>query len=191
MVYTINPVVHGGSYRRWLVDFLLHLIGGGFGGAAAATIVAVSLHAVISNGEIRTYVALAVAVLAIAADLDKGRHLPSPHRQVSQRTRELRDSKLTAFVYGFELGLGVVTRVRYAVTYAVFIIAGLALPLNRALLVGATYGIVRSAGVLPARTGRTMDQLDALLSRRGRLLGVWRASSLVVGVALLAATLPT
>jgi len=84
--------------------------------------------------------------------------------------------------------MGVTTRVYFALTYAVFVVAGLVLPVELAASVGATFGSLRSLGVWPAYRATSLDGLRAEVARRERRRPLARVANAgmaaVVGVSI-------
>lgn len=173
MVSTITPMVHGGSRKRWLGSLGVHILGGALGGAAAVTVLSLLLRWVLPSPGVRHWVAWVLVVILFMGELFMGeagfrKVIPSPHRQVSKRTRERLGPDLTAFLYGAELGVGFITRVPYSVTYAALTGAALVLPPSLGAIVGMAFGAARGSSVWPAVNGTTLERLELASSRRFR-----------------------
>lgn len=191
MVYTITPMVHGGRQRHWAESFVAHLIGGATGGALTVGVLAsfVSVTGIIQG---RVSLALAAVVIMVTLLVDArivARRIPSVAFQVPRRWREQYSPRVTAFLYGVGLGMGLTTRVYFASTYAIFLLSALLLSFPEVLIVGAVFGLSRSAGVWMGGAGASESVLDSLLARREtyrsavHVLNV--AAVALVGIALL------
>jgi hypothetical protein len=167
MLASINPVVYRGSRRRTAQCMLLHLIGGALGGA----LIVVGLAWIASPVRYRHGVislALAAALAAAALLMDTGIfpwRTPSPNRQVPASWRRRLRPQLCALAYGIGLGLAVTTRVRFALTYAVFGISVIMLSPVGAVVPGLLFGAARSAIVLAGIGAGTHEQLTRRLER--------------------------
>lgn len=167
MVMTITPMVHGGRRGRWLVSVVSHVAGGALGGALVLSVVALAAALVGPSESVRVGIALCVLGVALLFDLRIIRaRVPSPTRQVPRRWREEFGLHTTAFLYGLGLGMGVTTRVYFAITYAIFIAAALLLPFALAAAVGAAFGLARSASVWVTRSARSHEVLEEIVDRR-------------------------
>ncbi|MGI8429246.1 MAG: hypothetical protein ACR2OB_08065 [Solirubrobacteraceae bacterium] len=129
-----------------------------------------------------------IAVLATALLFDatplRGR-LPSSRRQVDEEWLARYRGWVYGVAFGAQLGLGVVTIVTSAAIYATAAVAVLcASPLTGALI-GATFGAVRAASLLPARAAREPARLLALHRRLGQLEPVSRGAVAVLELGLL------
>jgi hypothetical protein len=148
MVLTINPVVYGNK-SKWVKCVLLHLTGSAFGGA----LVVVVGWAIINSISVDTTIRYGVSsgILVAAAVLDAWPtllHIPSPKRQVPDHWRTTYKAGIVAFGFGLELGMGITTRVRYALVYAAIVVGALLVSLEEALVVGAVFGLARGAIVV-------------------------------------------
>lgn len=190
MVLTITPMVHGGRRLNWVLSVGLHSLGGAVGGAVVASGAAL-IGLLLASASLREVsIALAAAILVIALLVDTQLvpiRVPSPKRQVPQRWREVLSPRWTAFAYGLELGTGVTTRVYFAATYAVFIVAGLVLGFPAAVGVGAAYGLARGLSVWIAHDGLSLESLERAIDRRVRYAVVARGANVVTVSAVAAA----
>ena len=96
---------------------------------------------------------LAVGCAAAAVLEAAGRRPPSWRRQVDERWLSTYRSWVTGLGYGGQLGLGVVTIVSSAATYAALLAELLLAAPGPSALVGAVFGLSRAAPVLLAAPG--------------------------------------
>jgi hypothetical protein len=163
----------------------MHLLGGAVGGIATAALAFAALRVAGIGESVRVTSALGIVGVALLFDSRVlPLRLPSPKRQVPVRWREYFRPPTTAFLYGIGLGTGVTTRVYFATTYAVFLVAALTLPFVDALVVGAVYGASRSAGVWIAYGAGSLEDLRLALSHREERRWVVKVLNIAALVAL-------
>lgn len=111
--------------------------------------------------------AAAVLLLALAFDLGvAGLRLPTVPRQVDDLWLYRYRGWVMGIGFGFQLGLGVVTIVTTAFTYATFLLAAMSGSIAGGVVIGATYGLVRAATVLG---GARVDSPERLMAMHARL----------------------
>lgn len=192
MVMTINPMVHGGRRLRTTVTFAFHVLGGVSGGVAAASTVGL-LVAVTNVRSLPERIAVVLAVLVAGVSLVTDLRLApwrvrGLNRQVSIAWRSRVKPDLAGFIYGLGLGAAFTTRIYFASTYAVFLIAGLLLPFSALMLVGGAFGFARSSAAYLGLLSGERAHFGAQLHRRERWRPMVRASNIVAeGVLLITA----
>lgn len=193
MVLTITPMVHGGQRSKWSLSLLAHALGGGIGGTVTAALAIVVAWTLVRMPVSASVWALAILILSFAIDARILRiRVPSPKRQVPERWRQIFKPHLTAFFYGVGLGTGVTTRVYFAITYAVFLVAALVLAVPGALGVGAAYGFARGISPWIAFNGMSLEKLENAIATRHRYGQAARgANVLALGAVTIALLLTT
>lgn len=185
MVLTITPMVHGGQRIKWGASVVLHALGGVLGGAAAALAAYLTVYVVTTWLAVPT-IPLALAIVGLSLLTDARAlpvRVPSPKRQVPERWRAMFSTRLTAFLYGIGLGMGITTRVYFAATYAVFLVAALVLGFPAVLAVGGVFGLARGMSIWIAYNGASLEALERALRNRVR----YRTAARVANVMTLGA----
>ena len=162
MLTSITPLGERGRGNRWAVTTTAYAVGCALGGATTGLVLG-SVGALLPALPV-LLVAGAACLLAAAADLAPGR-LPVGRRQVDERWLGHYRGWVYGLGFGYQLGLGVVTIVTSAATFAVLAVA----LLTQSPVAGAVVGLVfGSARALPALLVRGVDSPDRLrqLARR-------------------------
>jgi hypothetical protein len=174
---------------RWEVTVGWLVVGAVLGGGLA-TLAAASAAALAHVGSLPTIARdyILVLVVFVAAGLDISRRIPTVHRQVNDSWMYAYRGWAYGFGFGTQLGLGAVTVIPTAGTYAAFLAAALvASPTG--VLVGATYGLARAMPLLATASVRDFDGLvrvERWLRRAERPVRWFSIGAyLVLGVALL------
>jgi hypothetical protein len=158
MVHGIASVIQGTrslgqgterGLRLPIVMSVLHGLSGAIGGAGLAVAVwafSIPVRTLLPRTVVVGLFAC-VAVLAMAADTV---HTPMParHIQVPKSWYGRYGPVRSYALYGLVLGAGLLTDIPYAVTYTIFA-SGLVLPIGLAVLLGALFGLGRTAVVGP------------------------------------------
>jgi hypothetical protein len=190
MLGSITPLGERGRGMRWgvTVGWLIvgAALGGAFAGAAVAAAAALARVGSVSSMA-REYVL--VVIVLVAAVLDVSRRIPTVHRQVNDSWMYAYRGWAYGFGFGTQLGLGTVTVISTAGTYAVFLAAGLVAS-PAAAIVGATYGLARGMPVVATASVKDLRGLVAVERwlRRAEAPARWLTigAYLALGVALLA-----
>ena len=187
MLTSITPLGERSRGNRWAVTTTAFALGCLLGGATTGLVLGAvgallpALPALVLGG--------AVCLLAAAADLAPAR-VPGGSRQVDEDWLSRYRGWVYGAGFGYQLGLGVVTVVTSAATYAVLALALLTQSPAAGLLLGAVFGAARA---LPALLLRQVDShariraLAASLERRAPLAHRTTAAALVAGGAVLLA----
>ena len=123
---------------------------------------------------------LAAAVLLVCAFADLTGLMPRGRRQVDEDWLTRYRGWVYGSGFGFQLGLGVVTIVTSAATYAVLALALLAGSFGVGLAVGATFGLVRALPLLALRAADTPTAVRVAAQQLDALRGVASRSTLAV-----------
>jgi len=183
MLTSITPLGERGRGNRWAVTMTAYAVASLLGGATTGLV----LGAVGSLLPALPVLLLAglVCLAAAVADLAPWR-LPGGHRQVDEDWL----TRYRGWVYGFgyQLGLGVVTVVTSAATYALLALAVLTGSPAAGLALGAVFGLARALPALVLGRAQSHGELRVLagaLERRATLVAQTTAGSLAVGGAVL------
>lgn len=187
MLTSITPLGERSRGNRWAVTTTAFALGCVLGGATTGLVLGTL------GGLLPTLPALLLAgsacLLAAVADLAPGR-VPGGHRQVDEDWLVRYRGWVYGAGFGYQLGLGVVTVVTSAATYAVLALALLTQSAAAGLLLGAVFGAARA---LPALLLRGVDSpariraLAAGLERQAPLAHRSTAAALAAGGAVLLA----
>ena len=170
MLGSISPVGETSRQQRWWLTAGAYTVASVLGGALAGALLGGTgqlLAAVwhLSAGQ-RVIAVLAVVAIALLFDAGVlGWQLPTLHRQVDERWLTTYRGWVYGAGFGFQLGLGVATIVPAAVTYAALATATLTGSWTGGLIVGVTFGVVRTVPLLLAGGLRTAGQLYAATAR--------------------------
>lgn len=158
MLTSITPLGERGRGNRWAVTTTAYAVGCLVGGATTGLV----LGAVGAQLPDLPAAALAAGacLLAAAADLAPGR-LPGGHRQVDRAWLDRYRGWVYGAGFGVQLGLGVVTVVTSAATYAVLVLALLTQSAPAGLVVGAVFGLARAVPAVLLGRSHTPQQVRA------------------------------
>ncbi len=175
MLSSISPFGERARGTRWWETTTAYLIGSTLGGGLLGSVVG-ALGGLLPDrlrGSAPAFALVALLLLVLLAlDLGvRGMRLPTWHRQVEREW--LGDYRAWALGLGFgvQLGLGVVTIVTSATTYAVVLLELLGGRWWSGLLVGAAFGLVRALPLPMIRQVDTPDLLHAVFARLHRWAG--------------------
>lgn len=182
MLTSISPLGERARRNRWAITVTAYVLGSLLGGGTTGVVLGA-----VGSGLPRPLL-LAAAVCAVAAVLDLLRRLPTYHRQVDEDWLVRYRGWVYGLGFGYQLGLGFVTIVTSAATYAVWALELLSGGWRAGLLIGAWFGLVRALPVLGLRSATTPERLRVLAARQERLAsaagGVTVATLAAAGLAL-------
>jgi hypothetical protein len=169
---SISPFGERARGTRWWETTTTYIIGSTLGGGLLGAVVG-GLGGLLPDrlrGSAPTLL-LVVLVLVVGLALDlgvRGMRLPTWHRQVEREW--LGDYRAWALGLGFglQLGVGLVTIVTSATTYAVVLLELLSGRWWSGLLVGTAFGLVRALPLLLMRRIDTPEQLHVVFARLHR-----------------------
>ncbi|MCW2613892.1 MAG: hypothetical protein JWN08_886 [Frankiales bacterium] len=156
MLTSITPLGERGRGNRWAVTTTAYAVGCLLGGATTGLLLG-SIGALLPALPGLVLGGL-VLLAAAAADLAPGR-LPGGHRQVDEDWLTRYRGWVYGAGFGYQLGLGVVTVVTSAATYAVLALALLTQSAVAGLLVGAVFGAARAVPALTLGRSQSLDQI--------------------------------
>ena len=186
MLTSISPLGERARGNRWAVTVGAYVVGSLLGGAAIGALLG-GIGQLLLDDPLR-YVAAGVCLLAAVADLTG--LLPRGSRQVNEDWLGRYRGWVYGLAFGAQLGLGVVTIVTSAATYAMLALCLLSGSLTAGLAIGATFGLVRALPILRLRSATTPaalrdvgSQLERLAQLAGRATAAVLATAAVVLVA--------
>src|SRR5687767_11736930 len=158
MLTSISPLGERARGNRWGVTVTAYVVGSLAGGAAAGGLLGGIGQLLLEQP--LPLVAAAICLLAALADLLG--LLPRGARQVDEDWLVRYRGWVYGLAFGAQLGVGVVTIVTSAATYAVLALCLLSGSVTTGLAIGATFGLVRALPLLRLRTAHTPDALRTL-----------------------------
>jgi len=186
MVSRIGPLVEVGKRKTALA---LHVVGGLAGGATLGVLLGFAgllLRAALGDTLDTFFVVVVPAALLYAASVDLN-ILPLPHFTSERQTPGSWDCSLGHYpgilAWGFDLGLGVTTRIPYQTLLVLPIAALLAGDLAASVAITAVYGASRALAVVAAVSAAGSDYAaacDAIQARVMPLKRIVGATALVI-----------
>jgi hypothetical protein len=185
MLTSISPLGERARGNRWATTAAAYVVASVLGGLTAGAV----LGAVGALADVPALAAalVAAAVCAVAAAADVAHRLPTLHRQVDEDWLTRYRGWVYGAGYGYQLGLGVVTIVTSAATYAAFALCVLSGSTVTGAAIGTCFGVVRALPLLLLRTATTPDRLRALGARLERRAALARRATAVLLAASAAA----
>ena len=185
MLTSISPLGERARGNRWATTATAYVLASLLGGLTTGSLLGAAGSAL--------HLPVLVAVLAclVAAGLDVVGRRPTMHRQVDEDWLSRYRGWVYGVGYGYQLGLGTVTIVTSAATYAMLALCLLSGSVVAGAVVGATFGLVRALPLLALRSADTPERLRAVAARLERLsqpAGRATAGALALGAGLLAVT---
>lgn len=169
MVSSINPFSEHARGHRYPLTAAWFVLGAVVGGLVPGAVgAALALLTADLDVPVLAGIGAAAALVTLAADLGPAR-LPTHPRQVDERWLDRYRRWIYASGFGAQIGAGFATYIMTAATYLVPVLAALTGSPVRALLVGATFGLVRGLGVLLSARAVTPARLRAVVRTLARL----------------------
>jgi len=175
MLTSISPLGERARGNRWSVTVGAYLLGSLLGGAAVG-----GLLGAVGQLLLRPLPLVAALVCLAAAVADLAGLLPHGRRQVDDTWLTRYRGWVYGFGFGSQLGVGVVTIVTSAATYAVLALCLLSGSATAGLAIGATFGLARALPILVLRRATTPVVLRSVGARLERLSGAAGATTAVV-----------
>jgi hypothetical protein len=179
MLASINPLGERARNTRWGRTVSWYTVGSTAGGlvigGGAGLLGAALRAAAVPSGAVLGGLAAGVCVLGSALDLGLGGvPLPTIRRQVNEDWLARYRGWVYGGLFGFQLGLGVVTIVTTATVYVALVLAVLAGSVPAGLVIGGTFGLVRALPIFavakaadPARIRTVVRRADSLSGPAG------------------------
>ena len=164
MLTSITPLGERGRGNRYGLTVSAYLVGSVLGGATTGVLLG-AVGAVVAAplpGPVRLLLAAlacALAALADVAALRTGWRLPGGRRQVDEDWLTRYRGWVYGGAFGFQLGLGVVTIVTSAATFALLALVVLSGGPAPGLALGLAFGLVRALPLLGLRRVHSPDAL--------------------------------
>ena len=162
MLTSITPLGERGRGQRWAVTATAYVLGSLVGGAVTGSVLGALGH--LATREVPTAALLVVGAAACGTALVSD--LPRPAWRLPGGRRQVDEDWLTRYrgwVYGagfgLQLGLGFVTIVTSAATYALLVLAALSGGALPGLLVGLAFGLARALPILAVRRADSPERL--------------------------------
>ncbi|MCU1590876.1 MAG: hypothetical protein JWP11_2132 [Frankiales bacterium] len=163
MLTSISPLGERARGNRWAATATTYVVASALGGLTIGT----ALGAAGSSWRPSPVVPAVVCALAAAADAVH--RLPTLHRQVDEDWLGRYRGWVYGAGYGYQLGLGVVTVMTSAATYAALALCLLSGSTLAGAAIGACFGLVRALPLLQLRHADTPDRLRSIAARLEQL----------------------
>ncbi|MDT7545820.1 MAG: hypothetical protein QOE99_1930 [Actinomycetota bacterium] len=174
MLTSISPLGERARGNRWAVTVTAYVVASVLGGLTTGA----AVGAIGSLADVPVLVAAAVCAVAAAADLVH--RLPTIRRQVDEDWLTRYRGWVYGVGYGYQLGLGLVTIVTSAATYATVALCLLSGSPVVGAAIGTAFGLVRALPILLLRSADTPDRLRSVAATLERLAAVARRATAVV-----------
>jgi len=196
MLSTITPFGERGRGHRYAATCTWFVVGATSGGVAlggVAAALAAAVHVGGSSAVVVGVVALGATLVAAVSDSGwAGTRVPVHFRQVNERWLDAYRPWVYGAGFGFQIGCGLATYITTAAVYLTVVLAGLTGSPALAVVVGATFGLVRGLAVTLTRKVQTPTGLLAF-HQRFAALRPWAdrgvLASMVVSAVVLAVAL--
>jgi hypothetical protein len=175
MLTSISPLGERARGNRWPVTVTAYVIGSVLAGGAVGAALGL-----LGDLLLRPLPLLAAGVCLAAAAADLMGLLPRGSRQVNEDWLGRYRGWVYGLAYGAQLGVGVVTIVTSAATYAVLALCLLSGDVGVGLGIGAAFGLVRALPILLLRKASTPEALRAVGARLEHLAAVAARSTTAV-----------
>jgi hypothetical protein len=159
MLTSISPLGERARGNRWTVTVTAYVVASVLGGVTTGALLGFAGSFV----DVSAWVA--AGMCALAAVLDLIRRLPTIRRQVDEDWLTRYRGWVYGLAYGYQLGLGVVTIVTSAATYAMLALCLLSGSTTAGLAIGGCFGLVRALPILALRGAQTPERLRAVAAR--------------------------
>lgn len=183
----ISPAVHGTkSFLRRV--FWLHMLGHLLGGAALGVVLGMAAALVRSAGADTLHVVTLVitgtiTVYAVAEILPWSIWRPNSHWQVPESFRRTQYVGSMALLWGTLLGAGLFT-MNITAAFVIMCLSAVAAPVDAAILVGVSFGVVRGLTVLLGWGAKDFDEVLARFTWPARHTTLPRVVTCVAGMSL-------
>jgi hypothetical protein len=162
MLTSISPLGERGRGNRWTWTVAVYVAGSLLGGATSGAVLGLLGSALDPS---RPVLVVAAIVCALAAIIDVTRPVPTWRRQVDEDWLTRYRGWVYGFGFGYQLGLGFVTVVTSAATYAALALCLLSGDVVAGTAIGACFGLVRALPILRLHSATTPDRLRAVAAR--------------------------
>jgi hypothetical protein len=186
MLTSISPLGERGRGNRWAWTVAVYVASSLLGGATSGAVLGLLGSALDPS---RPVLVVAAIVCALAAIIDVTRPVPTWRRQVDEDWLTRYRGWVYGFGFGYQLGLGFVTVVTSAATYAALALCLLSGDVVAGTAIGACFGLVRALPILRLHSATTPDRLRAVaarLERASRAAGRATTAALAASAAALA-----
>src|SRR5688500_1406974 len=153
MLTSISPLGERARGNRWGLTVAAYVVASVLGGLTIGAVLGGAGTALPSLPIV------AAIVCAVAAVADLTQRLPTMRRQVDEDWLTRYRGWVYGAGFGFQLGLGVVTIVTSAATYAALALCLLSGSVATGAAIGGCFGLVRALPILALRDATTPDRL--------------------------------
>lgn len=186
MLTSISPLGERGRGNRWAVTVTVYVAGSLLGGVTIGALLGLVGSALDAS---RGVLVAGALLCGLAALLDAVRRVPTARRQVDEDWLVRYRGWVYAVGFGYQLGLGVVTIVTSAATYAALGLCLLSGNVFAGAAIGACFGLVRALPILRLRSAETPERLRAIGARLEQLSrGAGRATTATLSASAAALT---
>ncbi len=186
MLTSISPLGERARGNRYRTTATAYVVASVLGGAVTGVVLGAVGRLTVAHlpAAARVVLAVVACLVAVLSDAARGPRLPGGHRQVDEDWLTRYRGWVYGAGFGFQLGLGVVTIVTSAATWAVLALVLLGGTPTGGVLVGVVFGLVRALPVLAVRRADTPVRLRTAAARLEQLgLGAARATAGALAVA--------
>ena len=184
MLSSIHPLGERARGNRWGITAMWYLLGAVAGGVTIGALFG-TLGALAFDRLTPTTVgvsAAGLALLAAAADGFRVR-VPSPERQVNESWLTRYRPWVYGLGFGYQLGTGVMTFIKTASIYLLWLLAALTADPITGAVVGGWFGLVRGAALFTVSSIRDPETLRSYFRRMTRLAPAGRWAPIVAALA--------
>jgi len=184
MLASINPLGERGRNQNYRITVTAYIVGSTLAGAALGGALGL-LGAPVATPSLALGIVAAVAIAGLLLDASRfGLRVPGPRRQVDENWLVTYRGWVYGAGFGAQLGLAFLTIVTASATWVAFACALFAGSAPAGIVIGTTFGLVRSLPILAASRVRDPGALRALVRRLERLRPrVAATTNVVQGVA--------
>jgi hypothetical protein len=171
MLGSITPLGERGRERVWGRTVVALIAGGTLGGALIGGVAGGLGQVIVTSFDIsqEPRVWALAAALAVACVMDVVGAIPTPQRQVNEDWLNMYRDWVYGLGFGVQLGSGLATIVTTASVFALIAAAALTGSVGAGALLGAVFGLLRTAMVLLGMRVRTFEASAALALTIDRL----------------------
>jgi hypothetical protein len=174
MLTSISPLGERARGNRWGITVTAYVVASVLGGLTTGALLG------LAGSLLQPLPLVAAAACAVAAVADLAHRLPTLRRQVDEDWLTRYRGWVYGVGYGYQLGLGVVTIVTSAATYATVALCLLGGSLAAGAAIGTCFGLVRAMPLLLLRGATTPDRLRSVAAGLERLSSAAGRSTVVV-----------
>jgi hypothetical protein len=163
MLSSIHPLGERARAGQYWVTAVAYVVGSTVGGLSVGALFGVAGGALLPSLGTTALAWIAVAIGTAGVLVDTGMlPLPSIHRQVNEEWLTTYRGWVYGVGFGFQLGAGLATIVTTAATYAIVALAFFSGSAATGMVIGLTFGFVRSLAIFAVARVHTLEALRSL-----------------------------